>query len=1006
MDNWFEELSSSHKGWIECTRKIGFEKGIHRLTVEKYPDPVHFIYELLQNAEDQNATEAQFILSTHSLIFCHNGKPFTKSNVESITSIGSSDKIREANKIGRFGIGFKSVFAITERPEVYTQLENKRFAFAIEHLVVPVALPENDEQNHQYNTQFTFPFIKRQEKILHSKIRERLSTLGFEALLFLQNLASISWQAGIDSGMYLREVKGSQHDLLGESVENGQPRQSSAQYLMFTRNVNPSGEIDRELDVRIAFRLGEKGSIVAEPNQKLAVYFPTEQTTGLNFRLHGPFLLTDNRANIKSDDDTNTLLIQECAILLGESMQRIQEAGLLTVNFLSLLPIRNETMQPPFMPLYNQVLLILKQHPLLPTADGTFARATEVKLARGRELRDLINNQQLADLYGVVSPLYWLSSEITTANRVRDLYQYLTECLDVDVVNPAIFVEKLEESFLEKQTDTWLIKLYQFLSKQPALENIIKEKPILRLENGNQVSPFPDYWIYSRNKMPNAYLLLEGESTFDLVKRSLLTDETVYSFLKGLGLYEPDVVDEVIKSVLPPYEADAVIIDDEPRSKQDLHLIQEALKRKDHPARSQLLSHLNKTPFIRAINAKTSEQAWKMPHEVYSKTEELSIWFDGNEEAWFIISPFYESLLSDLGISTDLQPKANKIAGSIGYVIIRNFRGYHQRGLHGFNPHAKLDGLEHVLDHITIERARMLWNFLLEYRHLIKGVVETSTQQNFVDAQSKESFSEIGQLCSEKVWLPDKKGDFYCPKEMFLTDISEGFEMSTLEAQEVAQRLGMRKAEELQLAEKLGIPPKLISLIQDDPDIILAWYQQQHKPSLPSSVTNDPDRRKEKAAIAAYTTEEKTYKAVTINRRMTADNSEVKSYLRDLNTNEEGQLICQLCDQPMPFRCLNGEEYFVACQYIDIFKKEYDANHLALCPNCAAEFMYACQTDEKKREELLLTIQATDNEENLIVHLDMPVHRCLRFTQKHLIDLQAATQEEKRSRMEERLSSS
>ena len=108
----------------------------------------------------------------------------------------------------------------------------------------------------------------------------------------------------------------------------------------------------------------------------------------------------------------------------------------------------------------------------------------------------------------------------------------------------------------------------------------------------------------------------------------------------------------------------------------------------------------------------------------------------------------------------------------------------------------------------------------------------------------------------------------------------------------------------------------------------------------------------------------------------------------------------------MPFRCLNGEEYFVACQYIDILKKEYDANHLALCPNCAAEFMYACQTDEKKREELLLTIQATDNEENLIVHLDMPVHRCLRFTQRHLIDLQAAIQEEKRCRMGEPLSSS
>ncbi len=71
----------------------------------------------------------------------------------------------------------------------------------------------------------------------------------------------------------------------------------------------------------------------------LAVYFPTEQPTGLNFCLHGPFLLTDNRADIKRDNETNNQLIQECAVLLGESILQIKEKGLLTVDFLSLLPL-------------------------------------------------------------------------------------------------------------------------------------------------------------------------------------------------------------------------------------------------------------------------------------------------------------------------------------------------------------------------------------------------------------------------------------------------------------------------------------------------------------------------------------------------------------------------------------------------------------------------------------------------------------------------------------------
>src|SRR2546421_941074 len=238
MDNWFEELSSMRKEWVESTRKNNFEKGIRHSTVEKYPDPVHFVYELLQNAEDQGATEATFALSADCLVFRHNGNPFKRSDVENITGIGNSDKTEEVNKIGRFGIGFKSVFAITDRPEIYTLLEGDPFAFAIEHLVVPATISGDFEQGHRYNTRFIFPFIKGQESTLYSKIRERLSSLGFETMLFLQKLASIEWQTETDDGVYLREVKGSRHELFGKSKENGEFRESSANYLMFTRNVN------------------------------------------------------------------------------------------------------------------------------------------------------------------------------------------------------------------------------------------------------------------------------------------------------------------------------------------------------------------------------------------------------------------------------------------------------------------------------------------------------------------------------------------------------------------------------------------------------------------------------------------------------------------------------------------------------------------------------------------------------------------------------------------------
>ena len=265
-------------------------------------------------------------------------------------------------------------------------------------------------------------------------------------------------------------------------------------------------------------------------------------------------------------------------------------------------------------------------------------------------------------------------------------------------------MRKLEKPFLEQQTDAWLTQLYTFLSKQPSLDTAIKGKPIIRLDDDNHVSPFEYAPFYTGDEPPNAYLPPKGESKFPLIKRSLLVDNVIYVFFKRIGLSEPDIVDEVLKYILPPYKAGMVALDGEARNRQDLEYIQEALEQKGHHARKRLFTALNTTSFILAINAKTSEKSWKTPQEVYSKTKELSLWFDGNEQAWFSYEPFPEALLRDLNIPTHLHPKS-KVA--TGYVAISSTWNSYQRGLHGFDSEAKLEGLQHVLDHITFEKAML-----------------------------------------------------------------------------------------------------------------------------------------------------------------------------------------------------------------------------------------------------------------------------------------------------------
>jgi len=85
----------------------------------------HFLLELLQNAEDAGPKsnpgkgEIKFSVSQSRIKVSHNGVPFTEANVDAICGVRSTKK-PELGTLGFLGIGFKSVFKITDCPEIHS----------------------------------------------------------------------------------------------------------------------------------------------------------------------------------------------------------------------------------------------------------------------------------------------------------------------------------------------------------------------------------------------------------------------------------------------------------------------------------------------------------------------------------------------------------------------------------------------------------------------------------------------------------------------------------------------------------------------------------------------------------------------------------------------------------------------------------------------------------------------------------------------------------------------
>lgn len=384
--------------WKALTRE---PQKYEALLAGHYSDSNHFVYELLQNAEDERASIVVIECYKDKLVFYHNGDPFNEEDVRGVSSMLMGTKDRNSGQtIGRFGMGFKSVFKYTYQPEIYSDSE----AFQIENYLLPVEIQNgwNDQVerervictknggkgfkpflNAPHLTKIVIPFAKRNDTgelkaVAGYDVLNKLQGLSGEIMLFLTHIKEIYWTDQSKNQYAAISIRETMNDanLVVCSIEGSAygEKEEISKFLRYKKIFDHPEMTDAE--VSVAYKLNNRGDNINEmKNTDIWVYFPTRDNTMLPFLIHGSFETAVSREKLMYPSDFNSELFDILGDLITESLQDLKKRGLITQAFIRrtlMQAFKDEDEKETIPGLRDKINEAFLTYPLLPDRDGHY----------------------------------------------------------------------------------------------------------------------------------------------------------------------------------------------------------------------------------------------------------------------------------------------------------------------------------------------------------------------------------------------------------------------------------------------------------------------------------------------------------------------------------------------------------------------------------------------------------------------------------------------------------
>ena len=635
-----------------------FQGALKRL-VGIWNDPSHALVELLQNADDADATLVGYKVLSSGILLNHNGNPFTEPEVKAICSIDDSTKDAEKHT-GFMGIGFKAVFKLSDSPYIFCTPWKFRFSPDgfdkdewgwiliprwVDHTLTEIAeLPDE-------RTCFWLPYKKDLSKnaidTIEHEILERFDSL---CLMFLRNVKKIRIESYDERTRNL--------SLEGEVIiEDRDGQENKRQFKIARKRFPVIDEVKAEYpvwdsgrgkakvrEVVLAFSLDSGGNLQAMTDSPLYTFLPTDYFHGLRFAVQGDFILDTQRSRMDESLKWNRWLWRCVKELLihsidgfiddyGNQVKGFKEHEEMRYHFYRILPSKEDFASASDKNLILSEMLEpfwdhCREDSIVITSNNIWVKPSEAVLTN-EEIQELLDTRQLEKLTGrkhFVHP------------NVKGTKGFLNEIGVADLPEQNFLEALRDEEWINSRKEAWFRRLYAFLSDRldddkkwrtgwGRQEDIVKSLSIVRTTEGVAKRPNEVLFPPENEKELEFSAGIPGIFFVD----SLILDDIGRKLLERLGV-QPFSAESIIRTViLKNFEDGTWEKWTEDQLDKCIIFVKEWLKKREWKPPTDLQNRLGsvrikteKDKLVRANNSYFPEQELKVvfPEANFAKIEE------------------------------------------------------------------------------------------------------------------------------------------------------------------------------------------------------------------------------------------------------------------------------------------------------------------------------------------------------------------------------------------------